>query len=644
MTHHDGPDDDARLEALLASLRPRRLSQETIMRTGKELERRPAPKTLAWRDAALWLTAAASVAIGVTLYFRDELKNYLNATWGAEKSRSDTKLYGDGGSSSEQSLRALEAESVALLAKSVDEFPLGSGVPFSDSEYRKSHRQYHAPPADGNGFKFQGKLNPEDREDGKDIIPSGESYSPVRENDFLSPRDAPLSTFGLDVDTASYSNVRRFLTQNALPPRDAVRIEEMLNYFPYSYAPPAEGAAEPFAVHLETAACPWNLRHRLVRVGVKGREIAADKRPRSNLVFLIDVSGSMDAANRLPLVQQALRLLVERLNENDRVAIVVYAGASGLVLPSVHGGEKRVILDAVDRLSAGGSTNGAAGIELAYQVAVQNFIPGGTNRVILCTDGDFNVGVSDRGGLVRLIEEKRKTGVFLTCLGFGMGNYKDDTFQALANHGNGQHAYIDDIREARKVFVEQMSGTLVTIAKDVKAQVEFNPAKVSAYRLVGYEKRLMRAEEFRDDKKDSGEIGAGHTVTALYEVVPAGVALELPGVPKLKYREQPAEAKGGCDEMLTLRMRWKRPDGETGMEREWALTDAGAKWGDASADFKFAAAVAGFGQLLRDSRYKGSLTWEGVAELAAAGTGHDPGGYRAEFRTLVETAKRLSGR
>ena len=362
------------------------------------------------------------------------------------------------------------------------------------------------------------------------------AYDHIVENPFLDAKSNPLSTFSIDVDTASYSNIRRFINEGSLPPKDAVRVEEMINYFAYDYAQPAD--EKPFAVHVDLASCPWEPSHRLVRIGLKGREIATDKRGASNLVFLLDVSGSMEPTERLPLVKQAMRLLVEKLTENDRVAIVVYAGASGVALPSTNGAHKEQILQALENLEAGGSTNGAEGIQLAYRIATDNFIKGGVNRVILATDGDFNVGVTNQGDLIRLIEEKAKTGVFLSVLGVGTDNLKDSTMQKLADKGNGNYAYLDSLDEARKVLVQQMNGTLVTIAKDVKIQVEFNPARVASYRLIGYEKRMLRKEDFNNDKVDAGEIGVGHTVTALYEVVPVGVsgnpAASFPPVDTLK--------------------------------------------------------------------------------------------------------------
>jgi Ca-activated chloride channel family protein len=467
-----------------------------------------------------------------------------------------------------------------------------------------------------------------------------EAYDRVVDNPFLQVGQNPLSTFSIDVDTAAYANLRRFLTNGMLPPKDAVRIEEMVNYFSYDY--PGPKGKEPFSAQVEVAQAPWDLEHRLVRIGLKGREIALDKRPPSNLVFLIDVSGSMEPPNKLPLVKKGLQLLVEKLNENDRIAIVVYAGASGLALPSTPCEQKSRILAALDNLDAGGSTNGGAGVQLAYDTAVANFIKGGTNRVILATDGDFNVGTTNQGDLIRLIEEKAKSGVFLSVLGFGMGNYKDSMLEKLADKGNGNYAYIDSLNEARKVLVEQMAGTLLTIAKDVKTQIEFNPALVGAYRLIGYENRLLRAEDFNDDTKDAGEIGAGHVVTALYELVPAGKEMNLPGVDPLKYQkpvQTTREAKS--DELLTLKLRYKEPDGDTSKLLQFPVTDRGSSWTSASRDFKFASAVAAFGMILRDSPYKGKSTLGGVLELAESGKGHDKEGYRAEFINLVNKARAL---
>ena len=473
-----------------------------------------------------------------------------------------------------------------------------------------------------------------------------EEYDRIVENRFLSAQDTPLSTFAVDVDTASYANVRRFLTRGALPPPGAVRIEELVNYFRYEDSPPASDGDRPFAVKAEVAACPWAPDHRLVRVALKGREIETDARPRCNLVFLLDVSGSMDSPEKLGLVRRAMQLLVGQLGENDLVSIVVYAGASGLALPPTRGDDPRAIMDALDRLAAGGSTNGGAGIQLAYATAVEHFVEGGANRVILCTDGDFNVGDVDRSTLVRMIEEKAQAGVALSVLGFGTGNYQDATMEQLADHGDGNYGYIDDLREARKLLVEQLSGTLVTIAKDVKIQVEFNPAAVSSYRLIGYENRLMDAEDFRDDAKDAGEIGAGHAVTALYEVVPVGAGGAGPDAGELKYQTpgEPTAAASDSGELLTVSLRYKGPDAtKTDPAAEFAVPvpDGMTTFDEASADLRFAAAVASFGMLLRGSEHAGSAKFGDAAAWAGAATGSDPGGYRAEFAELARTAARL---
>jgi Ca-activated chloride channel family protein len=469
-----------------------------------------------------------------------------------------------------------------------------------------------------------------------------EAYAYRRDNAFLEVARDPLSTFGADVDTASYSNVRRFLNHGSLPPADAVRIEELVNYFPYAYEPPHGGDA--FAAHLEAAPAPWRPEHLLLRVGLKAREIAVEKRPPSNLVFLIDVSGSMEQRNKLPLVQRSLGMLVDQLTELDRVAIVVYAGAAGLVLPSTPGSETAAIRGAIDRLRAGGSTNGAGGIRLAYEIAAAHFIRGGVNRVILATDGDWNVGVTDEGSLVRLIQAKARSGVFLSVLGFGMGNYQDGRMEALADKGNGNYAYIDTENEARKALVEQLSGTLVTVAKDVKIQVEFNPARVRAYRLLGYENRLLRAEDFKDDKKDGGEVGAGHAVTVLYELIPVG-APSSQAVDELRYQtERRLTRSAARGEIARLALRYKHPEGSTSRPREWVVTDRALSLEEASEDFRFAAAVAAFGMLLRDSPHKGAATFAAASRLAEDALGADESGYRREFLSLVAEAERLAQR
>jgi Ca-activated chloride channel homolog len=463
----------------------------------------------------------------------------------------------------------------------------------------------------------------------------------ILDNAFQDVRKEPKSTFSIDVDTASYSHVRALLTQNVLPSGDAVRIEEMLNYFPYNDAPPSNASPDPFAVHTEVAACPWNTNHRLVRIGIAARPIDQSRRPASNLVFLIDVSGSMDQPNKLPLVKWGLQRLVEQLGENDRVAIVVYAGASGLVLPSTSCMNKAQVMSAIDQLQAGGSTNGGAGIQLAYDLAAQNFIKNGTNRVILATDGDFNVGIFDRDKLFELIQAKAKSGVFLSVLGFGMDNLKDATLEGLADKGNGHYAYIDSPHEAYRVLVEEMGSTLVTVAKDVKIQVDFNPAQVAQFRLIGYENRIMAHEDFANDAKDAGEIGAGHHVTALYEVAPQEGRRTLAKDSGDQSRGFVAKGDESTEPLLTVHLRYKKPAEETSRPLEHRVIDRGLDFGHASDDLKFATSVAGLGMLLRNSPYKGSLTYAGVLEIAQPSLANDPSGYRREFVELVRKAQIL---
>jgi Ca-activated chloride channel family protein len=471
-----------------------------------------------------------------------------------------------------------------------------------------------------------------------------ESYTAVVENSYIRASEEPLATFSIDVDTASYSNVRRFLNQGQLPPRDAVRIEELVNYFTYNYPSPAGNG--PIGASIAAAAAPWNPQHRLVRIGVKARQIDAARRPPSNLVFLVDVSGSMSMPQKLPLLKSALKLLVDQLGENDIVSIVTYASGTRVALTPTSGDRKGVIVGTIDDLQAGGSTNGSAGIQLAYTQAAAGFIRRGTNRVILMTDGDFNVGISDAGELTRLIEERAKSGVFLSVLGFGMGNLKDSTMERLADKGNGHYAYIDTLAEARKVLVEQMSGTLVTMAKDVKIQVDFNPAKVEAYRLIGYENRALRPEDFNDDRKDAGEMGAGHTVTALFEIVPRGGA--VPGsIDPSVFQPAPRPAApptSPSNDLLVLRMRYKLPEASESTRMDVPFADRGLAFARADDDFRFAAAVAAFGMLLKDSPYKGDATLVWVRDNAAASQGKDQGGYRDEFVSLVQKAITLSAR
>ncbi len=475
------------------------------------------------------------------------------------------------------------------------------------------------------------------------LSPSLDDFPERQDQEFMRTADHPLSTFSIDVDTASYSVMRKFLNDGRLPPMDAVRVEELVNYFPYDYAPPKDDA--PFAAHLEAAPAPWNPSNTLVRIALKGREIPAASRPALNLVFLVDVSGSMQPENKLPLVKRALQALVKQLDERDRIALVVYAGSSGMVLPPTSGARTQEIIEALERLDAGGSTAGGSGIQLAYNVAREHFDRKATNRVILCTDGDFNVGLTQRGDLERLIEEQAKSGVFLSVLGFGMGNLKDSTLELLADKGNGNYAYIDDFNEARKALVDQMMGTLVTIAKDVKIQVEFNPARVAGYRLIGYENRLLKKEDFNNDRVDAGDIGAGHTVTAFYELIPVGRPVnDAPDVDPLKYAVPvPTDAAvAGSPDLLTVKLRYKQPDGETSSKLEFPLAADAVGKGAASQDFRFAIAVAAFGQRLRGSKHIGSYSYDQILALAELSVGKDPLGYRAEFLKLVRNAKAIA--
>lgn len=467
-----------------------------------------------------------------------------------------------------------------------------------------------------------------------------EDYDVINENRFYKADDTPLSTFSIDVDAASYSNVRRFLKNGQKPPKDAVRIEEMINYFDYEYPQPKGN--EPFEVITELADCPWQPKHKLLHIGLQGKTIPMDNLPASNLVFLIDVSGSMNAPNKLPLLKSAFKLLVNQLRPQDKVSIVVYAGAAGLVLEPTDGNDKPKILEALDRLEAGGSTAGGAGIQLAYKTARAQFIKGGNNRIILATDGDFNVGASSDGEMVRLVEEERKSGVFLTVLGFGMGNYKDNKMQKLSQAGNGNHAYIDEIEEAKKVLVTEFGGTLFTIAKDVKIQIEFNPATVAGYRLIGYENRLLNKEDFNDDKKDAGELGSGHTVTALYEIIPAGVKSEfLSSVDPLKYQNGTKKTNTATAEMATVKLRYKLPDGDESKLTQRIVSAEGTTFDRSSENFRFSAAVAGFGMLLRDSEFKGTATYQNCREWAKNALGKDKNDYRREFVRLLDTTEML---
>lgn len=495
----------------------------------------------------------------------------------------------------------------------------------------KKSRMYSTPPV----------VMEYDTEAFDDLETNDEDYAGIEENTFLKPLDQPLSTFSIDVDAASYSNVRRFLNNGQKPPVDAVRIEEMINYFDYNYSQP--NGKDPFSITTNYMPAPWNKDHLLVQIGLQGKKIAEENLPASNIVFLLDVSGSMEDPNKLPLLRSSLKMLTGKLRAIDKVSIVVYAGAAGLVLEPTAGDNTQKIINALDQLHAGGSTAGGAGIKLAYKIAKEQFIVGGNNRIILATDGDFNVGASSNEDMEKLIEEKRKDGIFLTVLGFGMGNYKDSKMEILADKGNGNYAYIDNLQEAQKVMVNEFGGTLFTIAKDVKIQVEFNPARVQAYRLIGYENRKLKAEDFNNDKKDAGELGSGHAVTALYEIVPTGIKSNYAGsVDPLKYQKQTepvVSAAADSDEILTVKFRYKKPDGETSelITRSLHKSDENIK----DENLNWAAAVAGFGMLLRDSEYAQNLKYEEVLAMAKSAKGTDEYGYRSEFIQLVRLASNM---
>lgn len=512
-----------------------------------------------------------------------------------------------------------EAETATLAGKV-------AGIAVRDKSYSKresSHRPSYQPAYDmrmqQNHFNTEG-------------------YAAISENSFKSVENNPLSTFSIDVDRASYANVRRFLNQGTRPPADAVRIEEMINYFKYDY--PEPDGDHPFSVYTEAAICPWNSEHYLLHVGLRGKSIEKEGLPASNLVFLLDVSGSMDSPNKLPLLKSAFTMLVNELRPQDRVSIVVYAGAAGMVLEPTSGNRKEQILDAINRLSAGGSTAGGEGLLLAYKLAEENFIDGGNNRIILATDGDFNVGVSSNGEMEKLVEKKREKGIYITVLGFGMGNYKDDKMEIIADKGNGNYAYIDNLLEARKTLVSEFGGTLFTIAKDVKFQIEFNPARVKSYRLLGYENRLLNDEDFNDDTRDAGEMGAGHTVTAIYELVPAHGSSEIPSIDPLKYQGGRQVAKSDySDELLTVKLRYKKPEGSKSILMVQPFAGRVNDMEEASDNLKFSAAVAGFGMLLRESDYSGNFSLSKVIALAKESRGRDEEGYRSEFIRLAETTR-----
>ena len=498
---------------------------------------------------------------------------------------------------------------------------------------------------DGYGYM---NLSMDEEVIGGEVVHNTEAYDVINENTFKTVVGNPLSTFSIDVDNAAYANIRRFINYGQTPPKDAVRIEEMLNYFDYTYAAPKGN--DPFAINYEMSECPWNTESKLVMIGLQGKDIDYSEAAASNLVFLIDVSGSMSDQNKLPLVISSLNTLVDNLNEKDRVALVVYAGAAGEVLPSTPYNQKSTIKNALNNLQAGGSTAGGAGIKLAYEIAVKNLIPGGNNRVILCTDGDFNVGASSDAEMTRLIEEKRKTGVFVSICGFGMGNYKDSKMEKIADNGNGAYYYIDSEKEAKKVFTTDMRGTLFTIAKDVKIQIEFNPALVESYRLIGYENRILAKEDFDDDTKDAGELGAGHKVTALYELKlrksayqPSGINSTSGTVEDLKYQTTSIKNDAyNTDEIMTLKLRYKAPNSETSKLIEKSLYKTTVPFASTSDNFRFASAVVEFGMLLRDSEFKGDATYDEVLKLASSATGADANGYRAEFISLVKTFNGLA--
>ncbi len=475
-----------------------------------------------------------------------------------------------------------------------------------------------------------------------------EEYDKITENEFLAVKQNPLSTFSIDVDNASYSNVRRMLNYGQMPDKGAVRIEEMINYFNYDYPDPS--GKHPFSIYTETGTCPWNTNHKLVHIGIQGKKLNYNDLKPSNLVFLLDVSGSMSDKNKLPLLKKSLKLLLNELSQNDKISIVVYAGAAGLVLPPTNASEKEKIIAALDKSEAGGSTAGGAGIELAYKTAKEAFIEGGNNRVILATDGDFNIGTSSTSSLTDLIEEKRKDGIYLTILGFGTGNYKDGRMEQISNAGNGNYFYIDNFKEAEKVFVKEMRANMFTIAKDVKIQIEFNPAQVKAYRLIGYENRMLKKEDFNDDKKDAGELGAGHTVTALYEIVPASSDEKIGGnVDSLKYQKNSITDRAkNSNDIMTIKFRYKPPESDKSilithiLKSKYPLETTITEIENQSNNFLFSAAVAEFGMLLRDSKFKGNASYDNVLKLAKSSKGKDENGYRSEFIGLVETAKNLS--
>ncbi len=491
------------------------------------------------------------------------------------------------------------------------------------------------------GLKVDAKTKGEIANDDIPVDHNTEEYDKIIENEFKDVKENPLSTFSIDVDNASYSNIRRYLNYNQLPPKNAVRIEEMINYFNYDYPNPND--KHPFSFITEISTAPWNKENKLVHIGIQGKKLNYDELKPCNLVFLLDVSGSMESPNKLPLLKKSLSMLLDQLGDKDKISIVVYAGAAGLILPSTSASNKNEIKKALNKLSAGGSTAGGAGIRLAYKIAKENLIQDGNNRVILATDGDFNVGQSSTGGLVDLIEEKRKDGIYLTILGLGMGNYKDGRMEQISNAGNGNYFYIDNIKEAEKVFVKEMRANMFTIAKDVKVQIEFNPARVKAYRLIGYENRMLNKEDFNDDKKDAGELGAGHTVTALYEIIPAGAGTGARTSDELKYQENKIKNSAkNSKEIMTLKFRYKPPKSDKSILIETPINDDDIALDKTTNNFRFSASVAGFGMLLRDSKFKGTADFDMIKDIAKNSKGKDVNGYRGEYIRLIETAVLLS--
>ncbi len=640
----DGLHRDTLKQSLLAEMQKERVMAE---KTGVTIESKSSEMRLVLRRRnswAFWLAAPAIVTVVVAIVVvmlkpdwastqrfvqlaapeHDPIKQKLtrgNERAASEVGRTDSTL-------------TVDSERVSPSAIAIPSLPPGP-----ESRFRNLGPKKDSNVSDYLGWRVVRRIP----EIAKAEFATGDNYAPVSDNPFHKPAQSPLSTFSIDVDTASYTNVRRFLLQEKqLPPKDAVRIEELINYFPYDDPQPEAG--KPVAIKAEVGPCPWNGANRLVRIGLRAKSVPAEQSPPRNLVFLVDTSGSMMPADRLPLLKQGLQMLVGTLRPEDRVAIVAYAGSAGLVLPSTAGNNKNEILAALGRLESGGSTNGGQGIELAYSIAQEHFIKDGVNRVILGTDGDFNVGITSQGDLVRLIEEKRKTGVFLSILGFGHGNLKDATMEKLAHHGNGHYAYIDNAEEAHRIFVEQ-GAALQVVAGDVKVQVEFNPARVAAYRLVGYENRLMKHEDFNDDKKDAGDMGSGHTVTALYEIVLIGGEANVPGVDPLRYQDQPAPVPlkdtAKSSELMMVKVRYKDPGAEVSKLLTQPVVDARKQLPETSVDFRFAAAVAEFALILRASPHKGTANIANVVTQSRGAIGPDFHGHRAAFVQMAEAARQL---